>query len=68
MSANKKEDTVVPSVIVTVRDYFAGQALMGLVARSPLSLQMAGLKEPEAVARAAYAVADMMLKVGSEKT
>lgn len=42
---------------MTLRDYFAGQALIGMISRIPLDDQ-----DPDAIARCAYWQADAMIQ------
>ena len=47
---------------MTLRDYFAGQAVVGIIARSPLGR----LPSDEDIARHAYHIASVMLETRKE--
>lgn len=55
------EASYYPDFGMSLRDYFAGQALVGFIAGSQIELH-----DPENIPSACYAVADVMLKERGE--
>lgn len=52
---------------MSLRDWFAGQALLGIISKAPYDTDISGRDDKEIrIARGAYSYADEMLRIRSE--
>lgn len=59
---NQTEKTPVPLTEMTLRDFFAVQAMQAIIAKSPLTQTDSTLNKQNRVALGAYSYADAMLE------